>query len=159
MMTSKKLRVLAALARYGVVVALLLILAALIVIQTAWFREKVHQRIVAAVEQATGGRVEVAGFSYDWHTLTAAFQGFVVHGSEDSSALPLFRAASVKVQVRIVSVIERRVAVSSIIVEHPQINILVRSDGSTNVLGPDLRSISPEKTVQDLLNFRLRHFE
>src|SRR5579884_207888 len=138
---------------------LILALAAALLSDTAWFKEKVRQRIVAAVEEASGGHVELGGFAYNWHTLTATFQNFVVHGTEPVTAPPLFRAASIKVQLRVLSVLQRKVAVSSILIDKPNIYVLVRSDGSTNIPTPDLRQKTPDITVQDLLNLKLRHFE
>lgn len=152
-------RKIAKLLAYFCVLFLVLAVVAAFISHTAWFREKVRQRIVAAVEQASGGRVELGEFAYNWHTLTATFQNFVVHGTEPASAPPLFRAASVRVELRILSVFERKVAVSSIFIERPDIYVLVRKDGSTNIPTPDLREKSPDTTIQDLLNLKLRHFE
>ncbi len=144
---------------YICVVALLLGIGALFIIQTGWFQEEVRQRIVTAVEKASGGRLELGGFSYNWRTLTATFTNFVIHGTEPPSAPPLLRAASIQVQLRILSVFARKVAVSSILVEQPDVYILVRRDGSTNIPTPGLRQESSEGTIQELINLKLRHFE
>lgn len=141
--------------------ALLLITAAvaLFILQTAWFKEQVRQRIVTSVQEASGGKVELGGFSYNWETLTASFRQFVIHGTEPSSGPPLFQASNIEVRLRIISVFERQVAVSSIVVDHPDVYILVRDDGSTNIPTPEMRQLSPQETVRQLLNLRLRHFE
>src|SRR5260370_6941442 len=51
----------------GVVLGLICILAitAVVVLQSPWFREQVRERIVAATEKATEGRVEIASFHFD----------------------------------------------------------------------------------------------
>ena len=141
--------------------ALVLIVSvvALFILQTGWFEEQVRRRIVAAVQEASGGSVELGNFSYNWQTLTATFERFVIHGTEPPSGSPLFRASRIKVGLRILSVFERRVAVSSIVVEQPDIYILVRTDGSTNIPTPDLRQRNPHKVIQELLNLKLRHCE
>ena len=38
--------------------------AFLVILQSNWFRNEVRKRIVAQVETATGGKVEIAGFDY-----------------------------------------------------------------------------------------------
>lgn len=144
---------------YSCAIGAILAVIALFVVQSGWFREKVRQRIISAVEEASGGRVELGGFSYNWRALTATFQNFVIHGTEPSSSPPLFRASSVQVQLHVLSVFERKVAVSSVFVLQPDIYILVRSDGSTNIPAPRARQKSAERTIQDLLNLKLRHFE
>ncbi|MBV8897077.1 MAG: translocation/assembly module TamB domain-containing protein, partial [Acidobacteriaceae bacterium] len=141
--------------------ACLLIAAAvtLFILQTTWFKGQVRERIVAAVQDSTGGHVELGSFSYNWQTLTASFRQFVIHGTEPLSGPPLFRASDIDVRLRILSVFERKVAVSSIVVDRPEVYILVRDDGSANIPAPEMRQQSPQQTMQQLLNLRLRHFE
>jgi hypothetical protein len=63
-----------------VVLGAAIVITALILIQTDWFRDKIRNRIIAEVEKSTGGRVEIGSFK--WHTFTAELAPFVVHGSE-----------------------------------------------------------------------------
>src|SRR5512140_2768582 len=64
--------------------ALIVILAVvtIAVVQTDWFRNYVKQRIISATEEGTGGKVEIASFSFDWRALHATVTDFVIHGSE-----------------------------------------------------------------------------
>jgi translocation and assembly module TamB len=64
------------------------------ILQSDWLRNEIRERIVSEVERATGGRVELGGFDYDWHTLTAEFRNLVVHGSEPAGSSPLLRLES-----------------------------------------------------------------
>src|SRR5450432_3687037 len=93
----------------------LAVLGSFWVLQSAWFRDQVRQRIVAQVETATGGKVEIAFFDYDWRKLTGDLQGFVIHGTEPPDAPPLLRIGKMRVTVRIISLLERSADVSSII--------------------------------------------
>ena len=119
-------------------VALLCVLAVVMigVLQSAWFRDQVRRRIVAQVEEATGGKVEIAAFDYDWRKLTADIHGFVLHGTEPPGAAALLNVESAQVTVRIISVLERSADVSSIILLRPQVNLIVTPDGSTNLPTP-----------------------
>ena len=67
---------------------ILLAIVALIIIQTAWFRNTVREKIIAATEQATGGRVEVGAFGFDVSHLRATVTNFVIHGKEPANAAP-----------------------------------------------------------------------
>jgi translocation and assembly module TamB len=106
--------------------------AALYTLQTNWFRQRVRQKIVSAAQQASGGRVELGSFSYDWRTLDAEFDGFVVHGTEPAGAAPLFRARSIRAGFRIVSLLKRDVDIKFLQISHPKINLIVHPDGTTN---------------------------
>ncbi len=145
----------------GKISALLLIVltVALYTSQTKWFKEKVRREIVSAVEQASGGRVELGSFDYDWRTLTAEFQDFVVHGTEPISAAPLFHADSVRVGLRIISVFKRNIDLASVVVRRPRFNLLVGPDGGTNIPIPRSGPTSLTVKVQALLNLKVRHFE
>src|ERR1044071_2094689 len=69
---------------FGALAGLLLLafIAGFVIVQTQWSRDKVRDKIVAAVEEGTGGRTEIGSFDFDWHHLRAVVRNFVVHGSE-----------------------------------------------------------------------------
>ena len=69
------------------------------------------------VQRATGGRVEIGSFSYNWHDLTAEVAPFVLHGTEPASAPPLFRADKIQIGFKIISALEKKVDIASLIVE------------------------------------------
>jgi translocation and assembly module TamB len=113
-------------------VCLVAVIVGIFVARSLWFHEKVRDRIVTEVERATGGRVEIGSFRFDWRTLTAEVAPFVLHGTEPADSRPLFRADSVVVGLKIVSMIERNIDIQSLHVEKPELVITVHPDGSTN---------------------------
>jgi len=46
-------------------------LAGLYVRQTDWCKNKVRAKIISVAETASGGRVEIGSFNYNWHNMTA----------------------------------------------------------------------------------------
>ena len=84
-----------------------------------------RRRVIAEVERSTGGKVEIKSFDYKWQTLTAEFHGFVVHGTEPPGAAPLLNIDTLRITLRIISVLERSVDLDSLVVEHPQFNLLI----------------------------------
>lgn len=137
----------------------LLAAAALLVMQTRWFRQQVAKGIVDTVEDATGGRVELRSFRYDWRSLTAEARGFVLHGKEPAGGAPLFRAASVKIQIRILSVLNRDIDLQSLVVDQPAWRLIVNEDGSTNFPEPKVKRPTGEPLLEQLINLRVKHFE
>ena len=123
------------------IVASLLILglAAVLIFPSSWFREKVRDRMVSEIERASGGKAEIGAFRFDWKNLTAEVAPFVLHGTEPSSERPLFRAESIQVGLKIVSMMKRDIDIASLVVQSPQINILVDAQGKTNFPEPQIR--------------------
>src|ERR1700719_3449229 len=102
---------------------LIAFLAAIGVLQTVWFKNKVRARIMAVAETATGGRVEIGKFDYDWRSLTVELAPFVVHGKEPRQAAPFFRADRIRIGLRIISLLDRQVDLVSLYVERPQASV------------------------------------
>lgn len=137
----------------------LLLIVALYALQTAWFKNRVREKIVTAIQQSTGGTVELGAFDYDWRTLTADFHRLVVHGTEPVGAPPLFQAGSIRIGLKIISIFKRNIDIASLIVDRPEIHLLIAADGSTNVPSPALGRRSSTQTIGALLNLKVRHFE
>ncbi len=134
--------------------------AALYVIQSNWFKEQIREKLITTVEYATGGRVELKSFQYDWHRLTAEAGGFVLRGTEPAGGPPLVSADSVQIQVKILSAFRRDVDISSLVVNRPQVYLLVREDGSTNIPEPKTKRPAGEKPVlEQFLDLKVKHFE
>ena len=127
------------------------------ILRSSWFRDEVRRRVVAEVELTTGGKVEIKSFDYTWQTLTAEFRGFVVHGTEPPGSAPLLNIDTLRITLRIISIVKRSIDLDSLVVEHPQVNLLIAADGTTNLPSPAKKSNG--QPIDDLLNLKLRHFE
>src|SRR5579883_824474 len=125
---------------------LLVAIAAVIIVQTQWFRDTVRAKIVAAVEEATGGRVEIGSFSFDWHHLRALVRDFVVHGTEPANVPPLLTAKLIEVDLKLTSPFKNFVDIAYLLVDTPQADVIVQADGSTNIPSPKVPKKSGDKT-------------
>jgi translocation and assembly module TamB len=134
-------------------------IAAVAVLQSGWFREQVRLRIIAAVENATGGRVELKSFGYQWRSLTADVTDFVLHGTEPEDAPPLFQAQHIQVRLKIVSILKKDIDVEELDVNRPEIYVLVRQDGTTNVPAPKMKRSNKLDIPQELFKLAIGHFE
>ncbi|HVX66237.1 MAG TPA: translocation/assembly module TamB domain-containing protein [Bryobacteraceae bacterium] len=138
--------------------AILVTIAGVIAVQTPWFHHLVRNRIVYEAEKATGGRVELRSFDFDWHTLTAEVRDFTLHGTESAGEAPLFRAASIRVGLKIISVFEKKVDLASVQVREPRVNVIVYEDGRTNLPKPKV----PHRgrgTLQTVLDLAIKRFQ
>jgi translocation and assembly module TamB len=140
----------------GVLIAVLG--AGVVLAQSDWFRNKIRDKIVSVTERATGGRVEIGSFSYDWRDLTAEVAPFVLHGAEPASGPPLLRADKIKIQLRIISLFEKKVDIASLVFESPRLYVTVAPDGTTNVPRPRFTS-NGNDLVERLLDLKVRHIE
>lgn len=141
-------------------VALLVVCAvsAYFVIRSQWFYRQVRARIVSTVEDATGGRVEIAGFSFDFNRLRAQVDGFTLHGAEPATDPPLFHADSVVIGIKIVSILKRDVDIRYLEVNSPRIRLIIGADGRTNLPEPKVRARNPRPPVETLLKLAIGRF-
>src|SRR5580658_2837656 len=115
---------------------LLSAISAVLILQSHWFYNQVRTRLVTTVETATGGRVEIGAFRFNWRTLRAEVDNFTLHGTEPADKPPLFHAASLAVGLKIVSLLPRDVDIQYLDVTAPQIDLIVAPDGRTNIPQP-----------------------
>ena len=144
----------------GVLAALILLLGitAVYVLQSPWFYDKVRRAIIETVEKATGGRVEIASFRFDWKHLRAEVRGFVLHGTEPPDKPPLLRAGSVVVTLKLVSILRKDVDLQSLTVSDPRVYLIIGSDGRTNFPEPKVRRTGKNTTVEDILKLAIGRF-
>lgn len=148
------LRILAALVLLAGVCAL----TGVLVFRSGWFYEAVHRRMVAEVEKATGARVEIGNYVFDWKKLEVRVGPVVLHGRESAGEPPFVRVASVTAGLRIISMMERKVDLAYLNIDRPQVRIVFYPDGSNNVPEPAVHH--PETTwAEDLVHLAVRRYE
>jgi translocation and assembly module TamB len=140
----------------GLVVAL--VIAAIIVVQTDWFREYVRRKIITATAEGTGGRVEVGSFSFSPSRLEAVVTNFVIHGKEPPGAAPWVRAAKVQVNIRLFTSLRRILDISYLGVSEPQVNIMVFPDGTTNIPEPKEQPESNTTVLDTMVDLAVDRF-
>src|SRR5579875_2384160 len=112
---------------------LLLAVAAIVVLQTNWFQQQLRESIVASLERATGGRVEIGSFSYNWSGLTAELKNVAIHGNEPPSEPPLFQAKSIRIGLEVRSLLKREVDLARLVIDTPMVDVRIHADGTTNI--------------------------
>lgn len=122
----------------GSLVGLLLILvvAGILVLQSGWFASLVRGKIVASVEQSTGGKSKLKSFHFDWIHLRAELRGFVLHGLEPPGAPPLLTVERIEVGLKLTTPFTGFVDIASLLVDTPRVNVMVLPNGRTNIPAP-----------------------
>jgi autotransporter translocation and assembly factor TamB len=131
----------------------------IITVRTAWFRNFVREKIVASVEEATGGKADVGSFSFDWTHLRATVRNFVIHGLEPPTAAPLFRANLVQVDLKLLSPLRGFVDIAYLLVDTPQANVIVFADGHTNVPAPKIQHTSNKTGLETIVDLAIGRFD
>ena len=137
----------------GIVVAVLFggALALVLYLQSPQFNNLVREKVVASIEDATGGRVDLSSFHWNLSRLEFEANNLTVHGLEPSTAAPLAQVATVRVRAHVVSLLQKRVDLTYLELDRPQINLIVAPDGKTNLPEPKAKSTSdPVQQLFDL---------
>jgi translocation and assembly module TamB len=144
----------------GSLAALLLLAggAAVVVLRSGWFREQVRVRLVSAVETATGGRVAIGSFAFDWRGPRAEIRDFTLHGTEPAGKPPLLHADSISIGLKVVSIIRRAVDIAYLDVAAPHIYLTVDSDGRTNIPEPKVKRRGGPDTVETIMQLAIGQF-
>ncbi|HEX3744976.1 MAG TPA: translocation/assembly module TamB domain-containing protein [Bryobacteraceae bacterium] len=140
-------------------VALLVFAVTLVlVVRSQWFYSRVRHALIQTVETATGGRVEIASFQFDWHSLRAEVRSFTLHGTEAAGKPPLLHAESVAVGLKLVSLMRRDVDIAYLDVVAPELNLVVEPDGRTNIPQPKVASKPGKPALQSILDLAIGRF-
>jgi translocation and assembly module TamB len=143
--------------RMGAGIAVLVVaalIAGMLVFRSGWFHERVRERIVFEIQKATGARVDFGSFAFDWTHLSATAGPVVLHGREPANEPPLIAIKSVVIGLRVISMLERKVDLSTLRIEQPVVHLVFYPDGSTNI--PPHRETD---WVEDIFNIAVRRYE
>ena len=158
MTRGRKIAAIAAASLAGLVAIALV--AGILIVRTNWFRNVVREKIVTAVEDSTGGKVDIASFNFDWRHLRAQVRGFVIHGLEPAPAAPLLRANLVQLDLKLLSPFKGFVDLAYLLVDTPQANLIVYPDGHTNIPAPKVAPKSNGKTgVESVVDLAIGRFD
>jgi translocation and assembly module TamB len=142
-----------------VVLGLLLMVAAAWYMTTESFQAFVRSHIVAALEKASGGRVELGTYHTVPFRLQAEIRDLTIHGTEGPNEIPLVHIDGVVARIRVISLLETQFGFKSIVLEHPVVHLIVRPDGSTNIPEPKVQRKSTETPIEQLFALSIRQLQ
>jgi translocation and assembly module TamB len=115
-------------------VGLLVILGAALAwyASTQSFENRVRREVIAQVENATGGRVELQHFGWRFTHLEFEADNLTIHGLEAPGEIPYTHIDRLFARLQILSFFRPKVALNYLEADHPVIHLIVYPDGSTN---------------------------
>jgi translocation and assembly module TamB len=132
-------RVIRRIGRYSLLIFLsfLLLLSSLLwFVTTDSFQQMVRRRLVAALEHATGGKVDIGSF----HAVPLRFEvevrDLTIHGREAPGERPLAHVDSMSAIVDLSAVLGVRMAFDRLTLTHPVVHFIYYPDGTTNQPSP-----------------------
>jgi translocation and assembly module TamB len=137
-------------------VVILILAALLFAVRSQVFKNEIRSRIISNLAAATGGRVTLQSFHFEWRTLTAQATNLVIHGSEPAGSPALLQVPSVRVRLKATSLLKRTFDIVQIAIDRPQVYVLIRPDGSSNLPKPHLDA---QSTIDQLLEIRINRLD
>ncbi|MGH9606343.1 MAG: translocation/assembly module TamB domain-containing protein [Terracidiphilus sp.] len=121
----------------------------------------VRRWLVAKVEAATGGRVEIATFHWRLLHLEADAGGVTIHGSEAPGEAPYAHIGDLRVQLSVLDLFSPRlspnIVLRSLDISKPSVHLIVYADGTTNQPAPRRPRKPGKPMLQTLFNARAGH--
>jgi len=116
---------------------------------TPTFEALVRSRLIATLEKATGGRVELAAFH--WHLRNLEFEAddLTIHGLEAPGDIPYTHIDHLLVRAKIITFFRPKVGLNLLEGQHPVFHLIVYPDGTTNQ--PHPKTENPNSSVTDTL--------
>ncbi len=142
----------------GIVSGLIVVLLGLVAyVHTDSFRDLVHRRLISALEQMTGGRVEVGKFNVVPFRFRVEVHDVTIHGTEAPGETPYAHVDHLVAYIKIISIFEREYGFSSLSLERPAVHIIVYPDGTTNQPRPKATAPVETRRVQQLFSLSVAH--
>jgi translocation and assembly module TamB len=136
------------------------VLAAIIIltwyVRSPRFANLVRRKMIATLEESTGGRVELHAFRWNLSQLKFEVDDLTVHGLEAPDQQPYAHADRIHVRLHIISFVGKRISLKELSLERPVVHLIVNPNGTTNAPEPKLRSnATPVQQLFDLAIARL----
>jgi translocation and assembly module TamB len=140
----------------GVLLFLLIALAGSAVwyISTPQFATKVRLRLIAELENATGGRVELQAFHWKLRHLEFEADGLTIHGLEAPGEVPYAHVEKLRIRLKLLSVLHPSVRLELLDAERPVVHIIVYADGSTNQPKPKRAASNLHDTINTIFDLQ-----
>ena len=109
-------------------------------LQSPAFNEIVRHRVIAELQKATGGTVELRSLTWNVSQLEIEARDITIHGLEPVTEAPLAHVDRLYARVHVQSLFSADIDLRQLTLEQPAIHIIVEPDGATNVPEPKVKS-------------------
>jgi translocation and assembly module TamB len=123
------------------------------------FSNRVRLKVIADLEEITGGRVELKNFHWNLSKLEFEADDLTIHGLEPAGEIPYAHADHLAIQIKIISLFGREIGLHYAELDRPVIHIMVLADGSTNQPVPKVERDKKGSAVQSLFRLAMDRFD
>jgi translocation and assembly module TamB len=132
------------------------------------FGNRVRSTLINTLQDATGGKVDLAAIHLNLLHLAVEADGLVIHGLEGPGQAPYVSADRILVRITLKSLFShatdskgamRFITLSLLHVDKPQIHLIINKDGTTNQPEPKTKSTSNEPVLDTLLDLQASKVE
>jgi translocation and assembly module TamB len=94
------------------------------------FRSYLLRKVIQAVGTATGRRIQIANFQLESWPLTAHFYDVTIYPHEDRNDSPFVHVAEVTVRPSMRSLLQHKIDLRDLVIQHPVVNVLLDRGGN-----------------------------
>src|SRR5262249_18381358 len=123
------------------------------------FANRVRLKLIADLEEITGGHVELKAFRWNLSKLEFEADDLTIHGLEPAGEIPYAHVDHLRVQIKIISLLSREIGLHYAGVEHPVIHIMGLHDGRTNQPVAKVERERRGSAVSELFRLAMDKFE
>jgi len=124
---------------------------------SARFEGVVRDRLITEIEQATGGKVEIATFHWQLLRLEAEADGLVIHGRELQSEPPLGKFDHLRARVSLLGLWSPSVRLTELDIARPVFHVIIYLDGTTNLPKPSHPRKSNDRPIDQFFDMKVGH--
>ena len=128
-------------------------------VTTDSFQRRMRERVIAALEEATGGRVELDELHTIPFRLRVDARNLTIHGREAADQTPFVRVERVQAEMKIISLFEKTMGLRSLVLEHPVVHVIAYADGTTNMPAPAVKLSSDRSAIEHLMSLSVARIE
>jgi translocation and assembly module TamB len=126
---------------------------------SASFENMVRRHLVKIIQEATGGRAEIASFHWRLLNLEAEADGVTIHGLEAPGEAPYVQADRLRVRVSVLGFWSPRILLRDLEILRPQLHLIVYPDGSTNQPHPFKPKKPGKPAIDTFFDLKAGHVE
>ena len=128
-------------------------------VSTDSFQQRMRGRLIAELEKATGGRVELGELHTIPFRLRVEGRSLTIHGREATGEPPFLRVDRVQAELKIISLLETDIGLHSLLLDRPVVHIIDYPDGTTNAPTPAVRYSAAEGPIERLFSLSVGRIE
>jgi translocation and assembly module TamB len=122
---------------------------------TTQFENLVRGKVVAQLEQMTGGRVELGAFHWRLLHLEFTADNLTIHGLEAPGQIPYAHIDRLYVRLKVISFFQHEIGLDYFEADRPVIHLIVYPNGTTNQPRPVSREIRQKPTLDTIFDLKI----